>query len=79
MEDNLNIMKMEDNLNFFENGRQLPFFFKIPYFYIFSLQKNDDLNILKNGRRSQKGIYIYNQLHSTAHTSNQPVQQNKLK
>ena len=39
---------MEDDLN----GKQ-------PYLYKFFLQKKDDLNILKNGRRQKKGIYIY--------------------
>ena len=61
-------LKMEDDLNFFENGRR-------PYFFYFFIQKKDDLNIFKNGRRPQK----INHLHSTAHTSRQPDEQNKLK
>ena len=43
---------MEKDLNFFENGRQ-------SYFYNFVLQKKDDFNILKNGRRPKKNnMYI---------------------
>ena len=72
---------MEDDLIFLNERR--PRYYEIgrrPYFYNFFLQKKDDLNILKNGRRPKKKyIYIYNQLHSTAHTSRQPDQQNKLK
>jgi hypothetical protein len=44
-----------------------------------NLQKKEYLDIIKNGRRPQKIICMYNQLQSTAHTSRQPDQQNEPK
>jgi hypothetical protein len=72
---------MEDDLNLVENGRRPQFFskWKKTYFYIFFLKKKMTSIYLRMEDNLKINKYIYNQLHSTAHTSRQRDQQNKLK
>ena len=86
MEDNLNSLKMEINLNFLKMEDYLNFlkmeddfiFYKLKTTTIVFLQNNENLNILKNGRRPHQKNYLcdFSQQDSTV-TSRQPDQNQK--